>query len=419
MGQEIYTITHNGAATKGRVTLSGSKSISNRALIIRALCNDNFKITGLASSKDTQVLKMLLESDANLYDVGPAGTSFRFLTAFLSLQDGSQTLTGSKRMLQRPIGPLVNGLRALGANIEYLGQEGYPPLKINEWKDRSFAALNIPANISSQFISALLLIGPYLSKGLELTLDGKIVSRPYIDMTLGLMKKFGIQSQWEDQTIFVKPGNYKGQDFRVEADWSAASYYYSMATLDDHPELELMGLDIESFQGDSALIEIYEKLGVRTKEIHNGVKLTRNGPTPPMIEYNFLKCPDLAQTVFASCGALGVQGLFSGLETLKIKETDRIKAMQNELAKVQVWLSAMPAKFSKKSDEEFYMLDGKVVVNNPQFKTYEDHRMAMALAPLARLGTIAIEDPIVVEKSYPEFWEHIATLGYQSKLLTE
>jgi len=235
-----------------------------------------------------------------------------------------------------------------------------------------------------------------LDEGLALTLEGKIVSRPYIEMTLGLMKNFGIDS-----------------------DWSAASYYYSMATLDESPDLDLIGLDLESFQGDSALIEIYEKLGIQTTAVDGGIKLTRKNASPPMIEYNFLKCPDLAQTVFASCGALGVQGLFSGLETLKIKETDRIKAMQDELAKVQVWLSAMPAKFSKKSDEEFYMLDGKAVVNQPQFKTYEDHRMAMALAPLARLGAIAIEDPIVVEKSYPEFWEHIATLGYESKLLAE
>ena len=192
-----------------------------------------------------------------------------------------------------------------------------------------------------------------------------------------------------------------------------------MASLEEDPELELMGLDLDSFQGDSALVEIYEKLGIQTTRINGGIKLTRKGPTPPMIEYNFLKCPDLAQTVFASCGALGVHGLFSGLETLKIKETDRIKAMQDELAKVQVWLSSLPAKFVKKSQEQYYMLDGKAVVNDPQFKTYEDHRMAMALAPLARLGNIAIEDPVVVEKSYPEFWEHIATLGYESKLLAQ
>jgi len=418
VGHDIYTVEHNGMATKGRIELSGSKSISNRALIIRALSSDNFEISGLASSKDTQVLNMLLNEHADQYDVGPAGTSFRFLTAFLSLQSGSQTLTGSERMLQRPIGPLVEGLKSLGANIEYLGENGFPPLKINEWTDRSKSKLSIPANISSQFISALLLIGPYLDNGLELSLEGKIVSRPYIEMTLGLMKNFGSSSNWEGQTIHVEPDSYKGKDFIVEADWSAASYYYSMATLDDHPDLDLIGLNMNSFQGDSALIDIYEKLGIQTSEIEGGIKLSRKGSTPPMIEYNFLKCPDLAQTVFASCGALGVQGLFSGLETLKIKETDRIKAMQEELSKVQVWLSAMPAKFAKKSQEQYYMLDGKAKVNNPQFKTYEDHRMAMALAPLARLGTIAIEDPIVVEKSYPEFWQHIATLGFHSKLLT-
>ena len=418
MGQDIYSIEHNGMTSKGRIELSGSKSISNRALIIRALSQDDFKITGLASSKDTQVLNLLLEAKADQYDVGPAGTSFRFLTAFLSLQIGSQVLTGSKRMLQRPIGPLVDALRSIGANIDYLGEEGFPPLKINEWKNRSKSSLSIPANISSQFISALLLIGPYLENGLALNLDGKIVSRPYIEMTLGLMNKFGINSRWEDQTITIEPGKYLAQDFSVEADWSAASYFYSMAVLEENPELELMGLNFESIQGDSALKEIYEKLGIRTKEIDGGIKLTRMGTTPPMIEYNFLKCPDLAQTVFVSCGALGVQGLFSGLETLKIKETDRIKAMQTELGKIQVWLSAMPAKFSKNSEKQYYMLDGKAVLNNPQFKTYEDHRMAMALAPLARLGGIAIEDPQVVEKSYPEFWEHIKKLGYESKSMS-
>jgi len=373
----------------------------------------------MASSKDTQVLTEALEKGGNHIDVGPAGTSFRFLTAFLSLQPGIQTLTGSARMLQRPIGPLVEALRSLGADIEYLGEEGYPPLKIKEWKNRAANTLSISAGISSQFISALLMIGPYLKNGLKLHLERKIVSRPYIEMTLGLMKTFGINYSWEDQLINIPAGNYDFKAFHVEADWSAASYYYAIVAAQDRATLNLLGLNLESWQGDAALVAMYKNFGVTTTAIEGGIKISKDQEAAPMFEWNFLKCPDLAQTIMVSCGALGISGLLSGLETLKIKETNRIAAMKNELAKVQVYLSKMPGKFSKKTEVEYYMLDGKAAVNNPVFKTYEDHRMAMALAPLALFGTIQIEDPDVVEKSYPEFWDHLQTIGFEIERLAE
>ncbi len=413
MSNKTYHISHNGNSLNGIIPLAGSKSISNRALIIRALSGSDFQINGLASSKDTQVLNMLLKESADKYDVGPAGTSFRFLTAFLSLQPGTQILTGSERMLKRPIGQLVEALKKIGADIEYLGESGYPPLLIKTWGNKAVNHLSIPANISSQFISALLMIAPKLDNGLVLTLEGKIVSRPYIEMTLGLMEQFGVSHSWDGQVITIEPEEYKPKDFQVEADWSAASYYYSMAAMDASAQIDLLGLSLETWQGDAALIPIYEKLGVQTTEIEGGIRLTGGKEKAPMLEWNFLRCPDLAQTIFASCGALSIQGLFSGLETLKIKETDRITAMQKELGKVQVWLIQMPAKFSKKSEETFYMIDGKASIDNPTFETYDDHRMAMALTPLAYLGNINIEDPLVVEKSYPEFWDHIQLLGFE------
>ena len=258
------------------------------------------------------------------------------------------------------------------------------------------------------------MIAPTLPNGLELSLDGKIVSRPYIEMTLNLMGYFGVQHEWNDQTITIKKQAYQAKPFTVEADWSGASYYYAMAAFSDELDLQLNGLFEESVQGDSVLVEMMQLFGIKSVFNDKGVHLSKTGADlVPLFEWDFIKCPDLAQTIAVVCAGLGVQGLFSGLETLRIKETDRITALQNELSKMQVYLSPLPKRFSPKSDKEFFMIEGKATVATPTFPTYEDHRMAMAFAPLAMLGKIEVEEAKVVEKSYPLFWEDIQKLGFE------
>lgn len=410
---DIATVVKNNSDLKGEITLNGSKSIANRALIIRALCEADFPIHKLSNSKDTILMDSLLNSNSEVRDAGAAGTTFRFMTAYLAMQSGIQTLTGTERMKQRPIGVLVDALRKLGANIEYLEKEGYPPLKIHA--PDSFGHSNqvsISAGTSSQYISALLMIAPTLPNGLELNLDGEIVSRPYIEMTLNLMAYFSVLHQWEGNTIKVAPQKYQARPFTVEADWSGASYYYAMAAFADEVDLQLNGLFEKSVQGDAVLVEMMHQFGIKSTFNEQGVHLSKTKEDiPPIFEWDFIRCPDLAQTIAVVCGGLGVQGLFSGLKTLRIKETDRIAALQTELAKVKVYLSALPPRLSPKSQKEYFVIDGKAEVDNPTFPTYEDHRMAMALAPLAQFGRINIEEPKVVEKSYPLFWKDIATLG--------
>jgi len=407
-----YILTKPSPELIGEITLAGSKSISNRAQIIRALCADYFPIERLANAKDTVLLEQLLGSQEDIRDAGAAGTTFRFMTAYLSLQPGVQTLTGTERMKQRPIGVLVNALRQLGANIEYLEKEGYPPLRIGEPSSFSAQAeISIAANTSSQYISALLMIAPILPGGLHLKLEGEIVSRPYIEMTLGLMAYFGVQHEWEGNSIQIKQQTYQAKPFVVEADWSAASYYYAMSAFASKVDLHLNGLFAESLQGDAVLAEMMEAFGVKTTFNEKGIHLTKNGHQPvAAFEYDFLRCPDLAQTIAVVCGGLGVPGRFTGLETLRIKETDRIAALHHELAKVGV----------KVGDEgnAFFSFTGKAVVPNPApvFETYEDHRMAMAFAPLAFLGSIGVAEPGVVEKSYPDFWRDLQHLGFAVKV---
>ncbi len=393
---------------KGVVDLSGSKSISNRVLIIRALCKYAFAVHKLAAADDTRLLQELLESDAPVRDAGPAGTTFRFLTAFLSLQEGEQVLTGSERMKNRPIGLLVDALRSLGANISYLEKEGYPPLKIGA-PGSDFgrtAHVRIPANTSSQYISALLMIAPVLPQGLVLELEGKIVSRPYIEMTLALMAYFGVQHEWTDHTITIAPQEYQAKDFTVEADWSAASYYYTMAAFAPEVHLQLNGLFASSTQGDAVLVEMMEAFGVQSDFNTAGVLLTKSGSAlPGHFQQDFLRCPDLAQSLAVVCGGLGVPATFTGLETLGIKETDRILALKTELGKLGV--EVLPQGIDR------FELQGRTVwKEEPEFQTYEDHRMAMAFAPLAMQHRIRISEPAVVGKSYPAFWEDIQQIGF-------
>ena len=413
-----YKISKPNRNIVGEITLDGSKSFSNRVLIIQALCETAFPIHNLSTSNDTQTLvKLLAQTDNDTYNCGAAGTTFRFLTAHFALQDGTQILTGSERMKQRPIGKLVKALRALGCDIEYMEEDGYPPLKINTPKSLTTNGLIIPADTSSQYISALLMVAPTLPHGLKLTLDGKIVSLPYIKMTLSLMAYFGVQHRWEGNTITVEKQTYQPREVTVEADWSAASYYYAMAAFADELDLTLNGLFKNSLQGDSVITEIGFHFGVDTIYTEGGIKLKKTGnPRTEFFEWNFVKCPDIAQTLAVICAGRNVQGLFTGLETLFIKETDRVAALKNELAKVGVSFVKMPARFSQRSQKQYFMVEGKInFENTPTFPTYEDHRMAMAFAPLAMFHEIEIEEPSVVGKSYPQFWADLKTLGFEVK----
>lgn len=407
-----YLVERPASALEGTITLTGSKSIANRALIIRALCASDFPILRLADANDTQLLAQLLESGQEVRDAGPAGTTFRFMTAYLALQPGVQVLTGTERMKQRPIKVLVDALRKLGAQIDYLEKDGYPPLRIGSAEQiGAVSRLSIAANTSSQYISALLMIAPTLPHGLELHLEGTIVSRPYIEMTLQLMAYFGVQHTWEGQTIRITHQDYVPRAFTVEADWSAASYHYALAALAGQPRLQLNGLFRDSVQGDSVLAEMMTHFGIHTEYNEEGVLLSREKAAETIpFRYDFLRCPDLAQTLAVICAATGIRGEFAGLETLRIKETDRIAALQTELAKVDCSLAPFDYQLD---DKEWFAVTGQArVANTPAFDTYEDHRMAMAFAPLGMLGRIRINEPLVVGKSYPGFWDDLAHLGF-------
>ncbi len=415
--KKTYKISKPNRHLEGEITPERSKSICNRALIIQALCENDFKINHISNSKDSQVLQELLNSNAATLDAGAAGTTFRFMTAYLSIQQGTHTLTGSERMKERPIGILVNALRELGAEINYLEKDGYPPLQIIGNTELNKAKeISIKGNISSQYISALLMIAPTLPNGLTINITGEISSRPYLQMTLNLMKYFGIKFS-ENETpdnlaITIAPQKYIAKDFTVETDWSAASYYYAMAAFSSECKLTLHGYQSSSLQGDSHIAEMMTNFGVETT-FHDGyIYLHKSGPVTPMFEFDFSDQPDLAQTIAVICAGLGQPGLFSGLHSLRIKETDRIQALQNELAKMQVYLSKMPARFSKTSDKEYFMQEGKANIELPTFETYDDHRMALAFATLATLAPVKILDPDVVEKSYPEYWKDLKTLGF-------
>ncbi|HNC63074.1 MAG TPA: hypothetical protein PK075_00370 [Chitinophagales bacterium] len=400
--------------TQGTITLNGSKSISNRLLIIDALCNNQINYSNLSNADDTIYLKSILQSNSNLLDAGAGGTTYRFLTAYLATQEGRDVvLTGSERMQQRPIKILVDALKQLGADITYENNEGFPPLRIKGKKLKG-GQLTLPANISSQYITALLLIAPTLELGLELHLEGTIVSIPYIEMTLKMMNYFGIKTSFsiENKIIKVETGNYTPKDFFVEGDWSAASYYYSIAILSDQTQIQLNGLTNDKIQGDAAIAEIAKNFSIHTAYQNQSVVLTKD-IKPQLLnffEYDFLKCPDLAQTVVAFCAALGIDAKFHGLQTLRIKETDRIQALNDEL--FNLGLAELV-----EIDNNTWELQNCMpqVYNDYAVQTYEDHRMAMAYAPLAlKLGKIKIDEPEVVSKSYPNFWRDIQNIGFES-----
>ena len=401
---------------KGTITLTGSKSIANRVLLIRALSGFHFDIENMSESDDSKTMTALLASQEFTLDAHHAGTTYRFLTAYLALREGENILTGSDRMKQRPIGPLVTALRQLGADITYIETEGYPPLRIGSPAQMNKNEVSVPGDISSQYLSALLMVGPMLPHGLKLHITGELVSRPYLEMTLSIMAFFGVSHDWTENTITVSKQTYIPKDYFVEADWSAASYYYSIAALADEADITLIGLHEDSLQGDSAIALIANKFGVNSTFQQNEVRLVkeRNNAPTSFLEYDFIKQPDIAQTVFTMCAGKGINGLFTGLQTLYIKETDRIAAFKKELAKVEVYLSKVPDKFKKNSIGEYHMIEGKANLSSlPIFETYNDHRMAMALAPLALIGKIQVNDASVVSKSYPGFWKDLEKLGFK------
>lgn len=401
---QAVKITHPTGVLKGEINLPASKSEANRALIIAALSGDNSKLHNLSEANDTQLLQKLLESKDEFIDAEDAGTVMRFLTAYYAVTGQSKVLTGTERMCQRPIKVLVDALRTLGADIEYVKEEGYPPLRIIGFSGNGVGALKVRSDISSQYISALLMVAPLLPDGLVLELEGKIGSRPYIDMTLSLMRHFGVTADFTGNVIKVPAQAYQPATYTIEPDWSAASYWYSMVALAKVAEIKLPGLLQKSFQGDQAIVDIMSHLGVHTEYTTKGITLTKR-KTERNFSYDFTDCPDLAQTVVALCAALGVTLEMTGLESLRIKETDRIQALQIEVL-------ALRSTLQEVTSGVFRMEPGLIEKRDLTFRTYKDHRMAMAFAPLALLEPVTIQEPVVVKKSYPGFWEDLAKVGF-------
>ncbi len=404
-----YQISANKNKITGSIKLPASKSISNRALIIHALCYSPYPLRNLSDSDDTKVLAAALNSNTNKFDIGHAGTAMRFLTAFLAKIAGEWEITGSERMQQRPIGILVDALNKLGAKIEYLGNENCPPLKIlgSHLKGET---IELDGTISSQYISALLLIAPTIENGLTLKLKGEITSRSYIKLTLELMAKFGVQYKWEGNKITVYEQNYLPIDFTIEADWSGASYWYQILALAESGEILLENLQLKSLQGDANITSWFEQFGVFSFQKKEGVLLSKKeNILPKKLTLDFIENPDIAQTMACLCVAKKIPFQFTGLKTLKIKETDRIAALQNELLKFGAKITE-PKHGELAWDGE---IDSTIKEENPTIKTYHDHRMALAFAPIALAGiNLRIENPMVITKSYPDFWEDLKEVGF-------
>jgi len=397
----------------GTVYLPSSKSISNRVLMIRELCSEPFRIDNLSEADDTKTLQKALNSinsTDEIIDIGHAGTAMRFLTAFLANRRGRFVLTGSDRMKARPIGALVDALLTLGATVEYLGEPGYPPVRITGKKLKG-GKINIDAGTSSQFISALLMIAPLFEDGLQLTLTGKPVSTSYIRMTLNLMAYFGIEYRWEGSLICISPGQYQSRAIRIDPDWSGASYFYAALLLSKDGEIFFPELTQSGLQGDENLCKWFEELGVSTRFEHEGAYASKTGQPPDFLALNFTDNPDLAQTISLAFAGAKIQAEFRGLETLPLKETDRIAALQNELKKLGFLLN-----YSGKGAWHLKMTRPWSGQANLSFDTYNDHRMAMSCAPLAmKLGQIAIRNPEVVIKSFPAFWENLGRVGFKTE----
>ncbi len=392
------------------IPLPSSKSESNRALIINALAGGDIdNLSNLAEARDTQTMIRLLADSANpIADVLDAGTTMRFLTAYYAITGATKKMTGTARMCERPIGILVDALRSLGASIAYEKQEGYPPLQIGGFQYAGSRELSIRGDVSSQFISAILMISPLLPEGIALQITGSLGSKPYVEMTLAQMAQFGIRAEvdWTQGLIDVPAQQYSAAPFAVESDWSGASYWYSMVALSpfEDSSLELLGLKEESLQGDAAIRAIMLPLGVKSTFTGRGYLLTKCEAVSELT-WDFTDCPDLAQTISVVAAVKNIILHLTGVESLKVKETDRVLALQNELKKLGAELREMKT-------NELYTVSGSFISQGivPEIDTYDDHRMAMAFAPVGLLREIVIHEPGVVAKSYPSFWKHVDLL---------
>jgi 3-phosphoshikimate 1-carboxyvinyltransferase len=392
---------------KEKIRLASSKSESNRALIINALSGFGGELKNLSTARDTQTMIRLLKSEDAVADVLDAGTTMRFLTAYFAVTNQSKTMTGTPRMCERPIGILVDALRSIGCEIDYLGKEGYPPTQLKGFSEQKDNEISIRGDVSSQYISALLMISPMLPIGLTINLLGEIGSIPYITMTIKQMEAFGVKvrADWDNKKLSVEPQIYQTTSYQIESDWSGASYWYSIVALAENPdvEIELLGLKENSLQGDSVIVNIMSELGVKSTFTADGVLLQKTEANDSF-QWDFTDCPDLAQTVAVVLVAKKIKGVFTGLESLKIKETDRVLALQNELAKIGGMLEEVEAK------KKYEVSSVGNWTETPTFETYDDHRMAMAFAPLAMISDVIIVEPGVVAKSYPSYWEDLGKI---------
>jgi 3-phosphoshikimate 1-carboxyvinyltransferase len=410
-----YRISHPSGKLIGTIELTASKSESNRALIIQALCEDKFEIKNLAKAQDTVIMQQILAdsnqtSDSQIFDAGQAGTVMRFLTAYFATRPGKWILSGSERMKKRPMAILVDALRQLGATIKYLEKEGFAPLEI-EGGVLKGGQIEIDGNVSSQFVSALLLISPALQNGLVIRFKGDVTSRPYINMTLKMMEEFRVYGIWHDNSISVSKQNYhrKSEDdyvYKIEGDWSSASYWYAFAALSKEADLSIKGLKNPSLQGDAIIADVFTFFGVKTEYTTDGIRLTRIRIKDELFGFDFSDCPDIAQTVAVTAAALQIPVFFNGLHTLRIKETDRLVALKNEMKKMGIDVEIM-------SDNTIKILP-PLSLNQPEIiSTYDDHRMAMTFATLAmKFNSIIIEQPDIVKKSYPGFWNDLKKVGF-------
>ena len=399
-------LSHDTLICNGKIKITGSKSETNRLLFLQSLF-PNFKIQNKSNSDDSSVMQAALKSTSDFIDINHAGTAMRFLTSYFSQLEGREViLTGSERMQQRPIKILVDALRSLGASIEYEKKQGYPPLRI-KGKKLVGGKISLPANISSQYISSLIMLGPILKAGIELNLEGTITSMPYINMTLDLLKRLGIKTEFKGHRILVKNISKSKNTIQVvESDWSSASYFFSIAALSDKAKIYLSNYKSNSLQGDSILRIIYKQLGVNSYFKGNNLILEKeNISSPKRIKWDLSNAPDIAQTIAVSCYGLGVACDLEGLHTLKIKETDRLVALDTELSKLGAKISVTNKSLHLASDQDFQ--------KGITISTYNDHRMAMAFAPLALKIPLSVKKAEVVSKSYPSFWEDLNSLNFK------
>ncbi|MGB1306610.1 MAG: 3-phosphoshikimate 1-carboxyvinyltransferase [Flavobacteriales bacterium] len=405
-----FLISHTSKSINADLILPPSKSISNRALIIQALCQSKPKLLNLSQSSDTQSLVQALQTTSKTIDIGDAGTSMRFLAAYLSQQEGSYILTGSDRMKERPIGHLVEALNSIGADINYLEKDGFPPLAING-KALEGGKVDISTSVSSQFVSALLLIAPTLKKGLSLSLKGELLSKPYIKMTLDIMRYFGIQSSWINNTIQVEPQNYVSKDLKVESDWSALAFILQAMSIAKSAQVSISGLSKDSWQGDSYVLNLFEKFGLQYEFKDEKLYLKKlNKDLNGDYNVNLIDTPDLAQAYCCTLSALSKSAKIKGLNNLKLKESHRLKALHMELNKI--------GQHSRYSEDTIQLESSVLHTPTESFDSHNDHRMAMCLAPFALLFDIKIKNIEVVNKSYPSYWEDLKKMGFTISPLT-